>query len=96
MKDEKIVKDNQTFKDIEFYRPKPSKDSSDGYESRIGIFEVLSVTPEIKDLVVKLTPSDKIQEAAIGQGMHTMMEDGFIKAAKGVTSIEEVLRAIIE
>ena len=66
------------------------------YFKRIGIFEVLPVTETIKELIVKQATSDQIQEQAQKEGMITMIEDGFIKAAQGITSIEEVLRVIIE
>lgn len=96
LKEEKIAKRNQTLKDIPFYRPKESKECPEGYKGRIGIYEVLAVTETIKELIVKRATSDQIQEQAQKEGMRTMVEDGFIKAAQGITSIEEVLRVIIE
>ena len=96
LKEEKLVTPKQTLEDIVFYRPKPSKDSPDGYKGRIGIFEVLPITESIKELIVKGATSDQIQEQAIKEGMRTMVEDGFVKAAQGITTIEEVLRVIIE
>ena len=92
----KLLKENQTLKDIPFYRPKSSRECSEGYKGRIGIFEVLAVTESIKELIVKRATSDRIAEQAKKEGMLTMIEDGFIKAAQGITSIEEVLRVIIE
>jgi type IV pilus assembly protein PilB len=96
LKKEKVVDQKATFKTIPFRRPKPSKESEDGYKGRIGIFEVLSITETIKELIVKRATSDEIQRQAKSEGMLTMIEDGFIKAAQGLTSIEEVLRVIIE
>lgn len=96
LKEEKVVGPKASFKDIEFYRPKSSKGCPDGYSGRIGIFEVLNVTETIKDLIVKQATADQIQAQAQKEGMKTMIEDGFVKAAQGVTSIEEVLRVIIE
>lgn len=96
LKEEKLATAKQTLEDIIFYRAKPSKDSPDGYKGRIGIFEVLPVTETIKELIIKGASSDQIQEQAIKEGMRTMVEDGFIKAAQGITTIEEVLRVIIE
>lgn len=93
---EKIVKPKENFKNIDFYRPKPSKDCPEGYSGRIGIYEILPVTETIKELIVKRSASDQITSQARKEGMRTMIEDGFIKAAQGVTSIEEVLRVIIE
>jgi len=47
-------------------------------------------------MIVKQATSDEIQEQAQKEGMRTMLEDGFVKTAQGITSIEEVLRVIIE
>ncbi|XOB41997.1 MAG: GspE/PulE family protein [Candidatus Nealsonbacteria bacterium] len=96
LREEKLVKPKATFKEIEFYRPKSTKECPEGYSGRIGIFEVLDVTETIKELIVKEATSDQIQAQAQKEGMRTMIEDGFIKAAQGITSIEEVLRVIIE
>jgi type IV pilus assembly protein PilB len=96
LKREKVVKPKATFKDIVFYRPKPTKSSPDGYSGRIGIFEVLAVTESIKELIIKRASTGQVQEQAWKEGMKTMVEDGFAKAAQGLTSIEEVLRVISE
>lgn len=96
LKEEKVVRPRATWKNIPFYQPKPSKECPDGYKGRIGIFEVLPVTETIKELIVKRATSYRVHEQARKEGMKTMVEDGFIKAAQGITSIEEVLRAIVE
>ena len=96
LKEEKLIKPERQLKDVVFYRPKPSKDCPDGYQGRIGIYEVLSVTETIKELIIKEADADQVQKQAQKEGMRTMIEDGFIKAAQGITSIEEVLRVIVE
>jgi len=96
LKKNKIVKAKEKFEDIFFYKPSSSKNCLDGYKGRLGIFEVLPVTETIKELIIAQADVDKIQEQAKSEGMRTMIEDGFIKAARGLTSIEEVLRVIIE
>jgi len=96
LKEEKIIKPKTAFKDIEFYRPKTTKDETEGYSGRVGIFEAMPINETIKDLIVKKATSDQIAEQAKKEGMRTMVEDGFIKAAQGLTSIEEVLRVITE
>ncbi|GBD34074.1 Type II secretion system protein E [bacterium HR34] len=93
---ENIIKKGQTIKDVKFYRPKGTKECPDGYKGRIGIFEVLEITDEIRDLIVKKADATDIEKVALQQGMITMIEDGFIKAAKGITSVEEVLRVITQ
>jgi len=96
MRDGKVIKPNDTLKTIDFYRPKPSKEAPEGYKGRLGIYEVLRVTETIKELVQKGATSDAIQKQGVTEGMRLMLEDGFCKAAQGLTSIEEVLRVIIE
>ena len=93
LKEKKIVaKSVKSIKEVEFYKPK----GEDGYKGRVGIFEVLPITESIKSMIVARATSDEIQEQAKKEGMITMVEDGLIKAARGVTSIEEVLRVIVE
>jgi len=96
LKEEKIVKSRDTFKSIPFFRPKRSKECVEGYKGRVGIFETLNITETIKELIVKRATTNQIQEQAKKEGMRTMIEDGFIKAVQGMTSLEEVLRVIIE
>jgi len=96
LKEEKIISAKATWKDVVFYKPKSTKECPEGYKGRIGIYEVLPVTETIKELIVKRASADDIQKQAQKEGMRTMVEDGFVKAAQGITSIEEVLRVIIE
>ncbi len=63
-----------------------------GYKGRIGIYEVLHNSEAVQQLIVANSTSDNIQDAAIKEGMITMQLDGFIKALRGETTIEEILR----
>lgn len=65
---------------------------STGYAGRIGIFEVLNVSNEIRRLITQKNDSDVIEKAAIAEGMTTMLDDGLKKVIAGITTIEEVLR----
>jgi type IV pilus assembly protein PilB len=67
-----------------------------GYLGRIGIFEVLNVTSNIREAIIERKHSSEIKEIAKKEGMTTMIEDGFQKVLKGLTTIEEVLRVIYE
>ncbi|MDD3648359.1 MAG: GspE/PulE family protein [Candidatus Dojkabacteria bacterium] len=96
LREEKIITAKQTLKDVEFFRPKATPECPDGYRGRIGIYEALPMSSTIKELVVKRATADEIQAQAQKEGMRTMIEDGFIKAAQGITSIEEILRVISE
>jgi type IV pilus assembly protein PilB len=96
LKEEKIVKDDATWNDITFYHPKEKGQTEDGYVGRMGIHEVLEMSPTIKDMVMAHKTGDELELQARKEGMLTMMEDGVYKAARGLTSIEEVLRVISE
>ena len=97
-KEDRLIRLGQksNLEDINFYRPKASKECPDGYRGRIGIFEVLNVTETIKELIIKKASTDEIQKRARKEGMLTMLEDGFMKAYQGITSLEEVLRVTKE
>ncbi len=93
---EKIISGHDGLEDVDFYRPVASPDCPDGYKDRIGIHEVLEISEAIKPLIIGRASSDEIQKQARAEGMLTMLEDGFVKAARGLTSIEEVLRVTQE
>jgi len=63
-----------------------------GYRGRIGVFETLEVTGEVRDLVGPKADSNVLDKAAARAGMATMMEDAIAKCRAGITSISEVLR----
>lgn len=63
-----------------------------GYRGRIGIYEVLRNSESIQKLIVANSTSENINQQAIKEGMVTMQLDGFIKALRGQTTIEEILR----
>jgi len=67
-----------------------------GYKGRMGIYEVLNNTQAIQKLIVGNATSDDIQFQAMRDGMTTMQTDGLIKALRGQTSIEEILRVTRE
>jgi type IV pilus assembly protein PilB len=96
LKEENIIDGKATWNTIPFYRPKESGDSEDGYKGRMGIHEVLEISPTLKDMVMQGKTGDEVEAQARKEGMLTMLEDGIFKAAQGMTSIEEVLRVINE
>ena len=63
-----------------------------GYKGRIGVFEVLKVTEKIGKLILERAPAIQIEQAAVGDGMVLMEQDGYLKALEGVTTLEEVMR----
>ncbi len=96
LREEKLVKDGVGLDELPFCRPVPSAECEDGYKSRIGIHEVLTVSSAIREVILRSSTSDAIETQAKKEGMLTMLEDGLYKAARGVTSLEEVLRAVTE
>lgn len=96
LKAEKIVKADQDWEDIPFFKQKSSPDCESGYAGRAVIHEVLKMSSVIKDIVIRGGSSDEIEVQAKKEGMMTMIEDGIFKAVMGVTTIEEVLRVISE
>ncbi len=70
--------------------------NSTGYEGRIGIHEVLIMSNEVREGILRKESADSIKKIAVQNGMTTMLQDGFQKAADGITTIEEVLRVTYE
>ncbi|TSC86946.1 MAG: putative type II secretion system protein E [Parcubacteria group bacterium Gr01-1014_8] len=96
LKEEKVVAKEATWNKVPFYKPKGSTETPQGFNGRIGIYEVLPVTLTIKDLVMANATGDAIEKQARSEGMLSMAEDGIFKAVQGITTIEEVLRVISE
>lgn len=65
-----------------------------GFKNRVGIFEVLKVTPEIKELIINKQPTNAIIKKAIEQGMVTMAKNGITKVLAGETTLHELFRII--
>lgn len=69
---------------------------STGYSGRIAIFEILSVSEQVVNLIMKKPTESEIAQIAKSQGMITMRQDGILKVLEGVTSLEEVIRVTEE
>ena len=67
-----------------------------GYSGRTGIFELIEMTDKLAEIIIRLPVKTKILEEARRQGMISMKEDGVLKVLEGITSIEEIMRAIEE
>ncbi len=67
-----------------------------GYHSRTGIFELLSVTPDIRRLIFENASQDEVRDMAIEQGMETLREHGLSKTKRGITTLAEILRVTTE
>jgi len=85
-----VVRDKQ---EITFYHGKGCmRCFQTGYRGRIGIFEVISMSPEIAQMIAQRSSAQAILQRAREEGMTTMMEDGLEKARQGVTTLDEVIR----
>lgn len=81
----------------QFYQGKGCEQcGGSGFRGRIGIFEILSMSPAIQNLTIAHASAEKIKTQAIKEGMKTMLEDGFRKVEAGSTTLDEVLRVTRE
>ncbi|MEX2412628.1 MAG: ATPase, T2SS/T4P/T4SS family, partial [Thermoleophilaceae bacterium] len=79
--------------DIEAYEPVGcGRCGGSGYKGRIGLYEVMVISDEIRDLTIHRSSADEIMKVAIQQGMRPLRDDGLEKVKQGVTSIAEVTR----
>ncbi len=65
-----------------------------GYRGRVGLFEIMIVDDQLRDLVMKEVSSDVLKRAAAVAGMRTLQQDGVAKVLAGLTSLEEMLRVV--
>ncbi|PIY97285.1 MAG: hypothetical protein COY66_00100 [Candidatus Kerfeldbacteria bacterium CG_4_10_14_0_8_um_filter_42_10] len=94
---ENAIDSAKTITPLLFYRGHGCKECNhEGYKGRIGIYEMMAVDKEVANLIINKANPEKLEEQAKKQGMITMIQDGFIKAKNGITTIEEVLRVTKE
>jgi type IV pilus assembly protein PilB len=67
-----------------------------GYKGRVGIFEILEVNEELREMIISRSSADELAKAGKNNGMIPLIRDGINKAAGGITSVEEVLRVLRE
>ncbi len=80
-----------------FFRGRGCKQCNEtGYKGRVGIYELLEVTPAVREAITSNVTPEQLLPIAREQGMITLIQDGFLKAKNGVTTIEEVLRVTKE
>ncbi len=93
----KLLGEVKAFGDIPFFKPGGcERCGSEGYKGRLGVYEVLPMDEGVRKLVTRSGTTEEIDETARENGMLSMIEDGFVKAAQGLTTIEEVLRVTKE
>jgi type IV pilus assembly protein PilB len=90
---EGYIAPGQTIEETTFWRGSGCAQCNNaGYKGRIGIYEVMEMSGELAPMVNKSANANEINAAAIRNGMVTLIEDGFMKAVKAATTIEEILR----
>jgi type IV pilus assembly protein PilB len=83
----------QTGYDLEAYEPVGcARCGGSGYKGRIGLYEVMPVTEEIRTLAIERASADRVAAVAVRSGMRRLRDDGLDKVRHGVTSIAEVSR----
>jgi type II secretory ATPase GspE/PulE/Tfp pilus assembly ATPase PilB-like protein len=81
---------------LKFYRGRGCSECKNGFKGRVGIYEVLEMSETIENLVLDRKSAEEVFAQATKEGMITMRQDGMIKAVKGLTTVDEVLRATSE
>jgi type IV pilus assembly protein PilB len=85
-----------TFPDNMVYKGKGCTNCNQtGYKGRIGLYEVMPISPDIRQLILKGGSSDDIAKQAVKENMITLRDDGIEKVKQGVTSIEELMRETV-
>ncbi len=85
--------DTKEFAGITFYKGKGCEQCNGiGYKGRAGLYEVMSLTPEVRRMILKGASTSELQEQAVKEGMLTLRMDGLVKIKKGITTLEEVVK----
>ena len=85
--------DAGAFKDFEFRNGQGCVDCNNtGYKGRQGIYEVMALSPAIRDLILDRASANEIKRVAVQEGMLTLRLDALEKLKRGVTTAEEVLK----
>lgn len=90
---ESLPEDLKLIRPLKFFIGKGcARCENTGYKGRLSLAEVLEVTEELKKIILAGSDPDKIKEEFRKQGMYSMVQDGYIKALQGATSVEEVMK----
>jgi len=90
------VKDRERIPaELKLYHGRGCSECHDGYRGRVGIYEVMSMNPDIEELAIEKKSANDIKEASIKNGMITMKQDGIIKAFMGATTVDEIFQAVV-
>ena len=95
--EEKDLMEIPRYKEVKVYEPCGCEACErTGYKGRIGIYEIMTVTPKLKSMIARNVSADELKEAAMAEGMHTLRQSAAIKVLEGVTSVNEMIRTTFE
>jgi type IV pilus assembly protein PilB len=81
------------FQDITFYKGAGCHICNNtGYKGRIGIYEIMTMSTKLRELILERVSTDRIQELGVKEGMKTLRDTGIEKLKRGITTIEEVIK----
>jgi len=85
--------DTREFEGITFYKGKGCETCAGvGYKGRAGLYEVMSLSAELRRMILKGASTSELSERAVQEGMLTLRMDGLVKIRKGITTLEEVVK----
>jgi len=94
---EQIKKEVKVPNPLKIFEPTGCKKcNQEGFSGRIALFEILEMTNQLSEIILKAPTIESLQQEAKRQGMITMFQDGILKVLNGVTTVEEVLRVAEE
>jgi len=86
----------QGLGEVTFFRGKGCQTCSfTGMKGRVAIYEVMPISPEIRELILRNAPTAELREVAQSQGMRSLRQNALQKVLDGVTTVEEVLRVTL-
>ncbi len=91
--EEKVKRELNTSHDLKFYKGAGCDKCKNGFRGRIAIFEIISPTPELIEIVARGGSAEEISQASRRSGMISMRQDGLLKVVSGLTTIDEVIKA---
>lgn len=95
--EEKELMEIPKYKEVKVYEPCGCEACErTGYKGRIGIYEIMTVTPKLKSMIARNVAADDLKEAAMAEGMHTLRQSAARKVLEGVTSVNEMIRTTFE
>ncbi len=80
---------------LKLFHGKGCSECNQGFKGRVGIYEAMTMTPEVEEMATAKRPANEIKDSTIKSGMITMKQDGILKAVAGETTIDEVYQAVI-